>query len=121
SASEPRAAATGDEARLTAIEDTAILLRDRVRVQMLVRRIRQRLDRGRPVSRDLDRAARLSERSSKQLRARQALIPTAIEFPPELPVSARREEIARRIRAHQVVIVCGETGSGKTTQLAKLC
>ena len=43
-----------------------------------------------------------------------------ISFPEALPVSARREEIARAIAAHQVVIVCGETGSGKTTQLPKI-
>lgn len=42
-------------------------------------------------------------------------------FPSELPVNQRREEIATAIRAHQVVIVCGETGSGKTTQLPKIC
>ena len=44
-----------------------------------------------------------------------------IHFPPELPVSARREDIAEAIRDHQVVIVAGETGSGKTTQLPKIC
>ena len=43
-----------------------------------------------------------------------------IEFPESLPVSARRDEIARAIAAHPVVIVCGETGSGKTTQLPKI-
>ncbi|MFG6448379.1 ATP-dependent RNA helicase HrpA [Roseateles sp. BYS180W] len=43
-----------------------------------------------------------------------------IEFPAALPVSARREEIARLMREHQVLIVCGETGSGKTTQLPKI-
>ncbi len=43
-----------------------------------------------------------------------------ISFPESLPVSARREEIARAVTAHQVVIVCGETGSGKTTQLPKI-
>ncbi|MBK6470040.1 MAG: ATP-dependent RNA helicase HrpA [Betaproteobacteria bacterium] len=43
-----------------------------------------------------------------------------ITYPESLPVSARREEIARAIAAHQVVIVCGETGSGKTTQLPKI-
>ncbi len=42
------------------------------------------------------------------------------EFPESLPVSARREEIAQAIREHPVVIVCGETGSGKTTQLPKI-
>ncbi len=44
----------------------------------------------------------------------------AIEFPESLPVSARRDEIASAIAQHQVVIVCGETGSGKTTQLPKI-
>ncbi|MCI0156202.1 ATP-dependent RNA helicase HrpA [Leifsonia shinshuensis] len=44
-----------------------------------------------------------------------------IVFPPELPVSQKRDEIARAIRDNQVVIVAGETGSGKTTQLPKIC
>ena len=43
-----------------------------------------------------------------------------ITFPESLPVSARRDEIAQAIAQHQVVIVCGETGSGKTTQLPKI-
>ncbi len=43
-----------------------------------------------------------------------------ITFPESLPVSSRRDEIARAIAANQVVIVCGETGSGKTTQLPKI-
>ncbi|MFL6629916.1 MAG: ATP-dependent RNA helicase HrpA [Vitreoscilla sp.] len=43
-----------------------------------------------------------------------------ITFPESLPVSGRREEIARALAEHQVVIVCGETGSGKTTQLPKI-
>ena len=44
-----------------------------------------------------------------------------ISYPAELPVVERREEIARAIKQHQVVIVAGETGSGKTTQLPKIC
>ena len=44
-----------------------------------------------------------------------------ITFPEELPVSGRRREIADALRKHQVIIVCGETGSGKTTQLPKIC
>ncbi len=44
-----------------------------------------------------------------------------ISFPPELPISQRRDDIAAAIRDHQVVVVAGETGSGKTTQLPKIC
>ena len=44
-----------------------------------------------------------------------------ISYPPELPVSQRRDDLAAAIRDHQVVIVAGETGSGKTTQLPKIC
>lgn len=51
--------------------------------------------------------------------ARQAAVPT-ITYP-DLPVSERRDEIAEAIRAHQVVVIAGETGSGKTTQLPKIC
>src|SRR5262245_16852498 len=45
----------------------------------------------------------------------------AISYPPQLPVSQRKDEIAAAIRDNQVVIVAGETGSGKTTQLPKIC
>ncbi len=58
--------------------------------------------------------------SPAEIEVRRAALPRP-EFPEELPVSGRREEIARAIRDHQVVIVCGETGSGKTTQLPKIC
>lgn len=51
--------------------------------------------------------------------ARQAAVP-AITYP-DLPISERREEIADAVRKHQVVVVAGETGSGKTTQLPKIC
>ena len=46
--------------------------------------------------------------------------PLKIEFPESLPVSAKRDEIAQAMAEHQVIIVCGETGSGKTTQLPKI-
>ena len=62
----------------------------------------------------------VTRRPPADLARRRAGLPHP-EFPPELPVSARRGEIARAIAEHQVVIVCGETGSGKTTQLPKIC
>ena len=55
-----------------------------------------------------------------QLSQRAASAPT-ITYPAQLPVSARQEEIAAAILANQVVIVAGETGSGKTTQIPKIC
>jgi ATP-dependent helicase HrpA len=58
--------------------------------------------------------------SPAEIEERRALRPRP-EFPPELPICAKRGEIAEAISAHQVVIVCGETGSGKTTQLPKIC
>jgi len=58
--------------------------------------------------------------SPAEIEQRRALAPRP-EFPDELPISAKREEIAKAVAAHPVVIVCGETGSGKTTQLPKIC
>ncbi|MBE0619773.1 MAG: ATP-dependent RNA helicase HrpA [Burkholderiales bacterium] len=57
--------------------------------------------------------------SAAELEQRRAACPKP-EYPEELPVSARRADIAQAINEHQVVIVCGETGSGKTTQLPKI-
>ncbi len=56
----------------------------------------------------------------RRIALRRANVPT-ISYPEQLPVSQRRDEIADAIRDHQVVIVAGETGSGKTTQLPKIC
>jgi ATP-dependent helicase HrpA len=51
---------------------------------------------------------------------RRASVPE-VSYPPQLPVSARHDDLLAAIRDHQVVVVAGETGSGKTTQLPKLC
>ena len=55
-----------------------------------------------------------------RLAARAAAVP-AITYPPELPITERRDDLLAAIGDHQVVIVAGETGSGKSTQLPKLC
>lgn len=52
---------------------------------------------------------------------RQALLATPLTYPPQLPVSEQRERIKKTILEHQVVIIAGETGSGKTTQIPKMC
>ncbi|NND92493.1 MAG: ATP-dependent RNA helicase HrpA [Granulosicoccus sp.] len=60
------------------------------------------------------------EKSRARRAARLANLPTPV-YPAELPVVEQREEILAAIRHNQVVILCGETGSGKTTQLPKIC
>ena len=60
-------------------------------------------------------------RASVALREFRRLNLPQIHYPPELPVAMRREEIVAAIRANQVVIIAGETGSGKTTQIPKMC
>ena len=63
-----------------------------------------------------------SVRTAQRAASREsALAGIAISYPEELPVSQRRDDIAEAIKNHQVVIVAGETGSGKTTQLPKIC
>ncbi len=66
------------------------------------------------------RLAAAVESAEARLQARRARQPR-IAYPETLPVSAKRDEIAKAIKQNQVVIVCGETGSGKTTQLPKIC
>jgi ATP-dependent helicase HrpA len=76
--------------------------------------------RGHLSSKELTALTQEVARSEEALQARLAALP-AVTYPEELPVSARRNEIASSIADHQVVILCGETGSGKTTQLPKIC
>ncbi len=68
----------------------------------------------------LTRLASDVEASITRREQRRSGLPRPV-FPGELPIVARREEIAKAISSHQVVVLCGETGSGKTTQLPKIC
>lgn len=76
--------------------------------------------RGQDVSPQLESLRTTLEACRRRLEARAGRIPQ-IRYPEDLPVSARRREVADAIRENQVVILCGETGSGKTTQLPKIC
>lgn len=58
--------------------------------------------------------------ASIQRREQRAAQAPSVTYPPELPVSARVDDIAAALRDHQAIVVCGETGSGKTTQLPKI-
>jgi ATP-dependent helicase HrpA len=68
----------------------------------------------------LDEIATEAVKSAERVARRAARVP-AISYPQQLPVSQKKDEIAEAIRDHQVVIVAGETGSGKTTQIPKIC
>lgn len=69
---------------------------------------------------DRQRFEQRVQRSVEKRQTRAQLIPKP-QYPPELPVVEQREEILAAIQQHQVIILCGETGSGKTTQLPKIC
>ncbi|MFC4016786.1 ATP-dependent RNA helicase HrpA [Micromonospora sp. GCM10011542] len=90
------------------------------------RRLQRRLDGVRRLRDPQRREAALTEigadvtRAEQRLAARRAAVPV-ITYPAGLPVSERKDDLAAAIRDHQVVIVAGETGSGKTTQLPKIC
>src|SRR4249920_1086728 len=77
-----------------------------------------RLRSGRP-GRSRSHAERAAARAAARAALRAAMPP--ITYPAELPVSQRRDDIAEAIRDHQVVVIAGETGSGKTTQIPKIC
>jgi len=93
---------------------------DRHRLRNDLRAIRDAEKRRQPVDPRLVRWKQELQRSIALYKGRRAGVP-AIRFDEDLPVSQRRDEIAAAIRDHQVVIVCGETGSGKSTQLPKIC
>ncbi|NED96334.1 ATP-dependent RNA helicase HrpA [Phytoactinopolyspora alkaliphila] len=89
-------------------------------------RLRRRLDGIRKIRGGNGREKALTEIASEiasaenRIARRRARVP-AITYPEQLPVSQRKDDIAAAIRDHQVVVVAGETGSGKTTQLPKIC
>ncbi|OIK05922.1 ATP-dependent RNA helicase HrpA [Streptomyces monashensis] len=89
-------------------------------------RLARRLEGARKIRKPEARAAVLAEieaevdKAEARIGERRARVP-AVTYPEQLPVSQKKDEIADAIRAHQVVIVAGETGSGKTTQIPKIC
>ncbi|MDG4831424.1 ATP-dependent RNA helicase HrpA [Solwaraspora sp. WMMD1047] len=96
-----------------------VMLRDQRRIERRLDGLRKIRDAGRRAAATGQVAADL-EAAERRLAARRAAVPQ-IDYPAELPVSAKRDDILTAIQDHQVVIVAGETGSGKTTQLPKIC
>ncbi|HEY1711969.1 MAG TPA: ATP-dependent RNA helicase HrpA [Solirubrobacteraceae bacterium] len=91
-----------------------LTLRDEHRLRRQAHRLRRGDEKGEA------RLERQLAEAQARVQRRRAAVPK-LSYPPQLPVSARRDDLLAAIRDHQVVVVAGETGSGKTTQLPKLC
>jgi ATP-dependent helicase HrpA len=100
-----------------------VLLSDRVYGRREIRRIQQAARKHPDDSRLQERCKALGERLRRSGSIRRGRIQNrpALRFDPELPISAKSEEIVAAIQKHPVLIVAGETGSGKSTQLPKFC
>lgn len=96
------------------------MLADRFPLQRRLRQAKDLLKQNKSTDKALTDIARKVQSSSQRMALRLERLPKP-EYPLDLPVSARRDEISKAIAENQVVIVCGETGSGKTTQLPKIC
>ncbi|MDN5382038.1 ATP-dependent RNA helicase HrpA [Streptomyces sp. LB8] len=89
-------------------------------------RLGRRLEGARKIRKPQARAAVLAEieeeigKAEERMAARRSRVPE-VRYPEQLPVSQKKDEIAEAIRDHQVVVIAGETGSGKTTQIPKIC
>ena len=107
---------------LTALQESLghVMLRDQERLSRRVAGLRRRQRENKPIDRGLNEVEREVDKA-KQLLAQRESLRVTLDYPAELPVVERREDILAAIRDHQVVVVAGETGSGKTTQLPKMC
>ncbi|BCG64041.1 MAG: ATP-dependent helicase HrpA [Methyloprofundus sp.] len=95
------------------------LNKDRQPIKRQLDRLRNELSKGKDVQEKLQQLELKLKQSIQKRNARLESFPV-LEFP-DLPVSGKKDEIAALIQQNQVVIICGETGSGKTTQLPKIC
>lgn len=97
------------------------LLQDRSKLRGLLRAIGKREKQKLGCDKLLQKAQRIIEKSLQIVAKREAVIPNKISFDELLPVSQARSDVAKLIKDNQVVVLAGETGSGKTTQLPKIC
>jgi len=93
---------------------------DRGPLKRQLDKIGRRAAQDKPFDREMRAFLARLEKSSQRYQARRASVPS-LTYPEDLPIAARREDLRKAIADHQVVIVAGETGSGKTTQLPKIC
>jgi len=97
-----------------------VLIRDQYVFRQRLQKIKVRADKGQPFTQDAQRLLDKITASLKTVALRKNSFPH-IQYPEALPVAACREQISEAIKKHQVVIIAGETGSGKTTQIPKIC
>ena len=96
------------------------MLFDQPRFRQRLRALQQTARAGKPIDQEVAQLRAQLDSSIARRRQRHAGLPRPA-FPSDLPVVQRREDIAKAVAENQVVILCGETGSGKTTQLPKIC
>ncbi len=94
--------------------------RDAARFARQLRRLSGQLSGGKPAGPALDKLRQRIEVAEQRVEQRRAARPR-LEFDDALPITAHRDEIVAALQQHPVLIIAGETGSGKTTQLPKLC
>lgn len=97
------------------------LLSDHSEIKNLQNAIKKRTKQNLPASKLESKLQRLLEKSSSIVEQRDQVIPETIQYDDGLPVSQSRQKVAELINDNQVVVIAGETGSGKTTQLPKIC
>jgi ATP-dependent helicase HrpA len=101
------------------LRDTPLLARERAALTQRLHRLAGRVRRNQPVDRSLGEWETALDKARTRFEAFHTSAP-ALDYPEDLPVSRERERIVEALRDHPVVIVCGDTGSGKTTQLPKM-
>lgn len=96
------------------------MLRDQVRLRKSLSSLRHFQQQNKPFDRSLVKLLAELEPSEKRYQQRTNQVP-ALKYDNQLPIFEKRQEIIEALDAHQVIVVCGETGSGKSTQLPKIC
>ena len=97
-----------------------VMIQDKYRLLRRLKDLEQQAKAGKSCESGLEKWQANLTSAQEKLAIRRACLPSTISFP-ELPVCEKREEIAALIHKHQVVVLAGETGSGKTTQIPKIC
>lgn len=97
-----------------------LMIRDSERLKKEIDIIKSRIEKKLPVDQKLSHLEKIMCLAIDRVSTRLKAVPN-ITFPDNLPVSERRKEIAEQIKNNQVIVLAGETGSGKTTQLPKIC